>query len=400
MLSTRIWCDWYVASVPERYVLLGLRLGRLRDGLVDGYFGPQQLADEAAAGVVPASEELLAEARSLRDDLAGAELEPQRRRWLAAQVEALVCVAELEAGEDVGWIETVRRCYGIDVGPTPEERFEEAHARLDAVLPGSGDLAGRLQRWNETQRVPPEKLLDAFEALTSELRRRSARLVDLPAGEGVEAELVSGKPWGAYNCYLGGLRSRIQINTDLPIHAHRPRRARRARGVSRPPHRARLQGGGASPWPGARRGIDSRHPHARVPRLGGNRAGRSRAGARRRLADGGRRDPEAARDRGRRRRRRPRRRRARRSSTMSPSTSPTSHASRAGARTSSPPTTAAGRSPRSASPASGFEFATHPFWSAYTPTYVVGPRLIGAYLDHHPDGLRDLLTEELTTADL
>ena len=185
--------------------------------------------------------------------------------------------AELEAGAEIGWVETVRRCYGIDVAPTPEARFEEAHAQLDAALPGSGDLASRLrQSWNETQLVPGEKLLDAFKALTSELRRRTAELVALPEGESIEAELVSGMPWGAYNWYLGGLRSRIQINTDLPIHAHRLAVLTAHEGY--PGHHtehackeaALVRGRGYIA------GVAASHPHARVPRLGGDRPGRAR----------------------------------------------------------------------------------------------------------------------------
>ena len=36
-------------SIPERYVQLGLRLGKHLDGLVDGYFGPPELKDTANA---------------------------------------------------------------------------------------------------------------------------------------------------------------------------------------------------------------------------------------------------------------------------------------------------------------------------------------------------------------
>ena len=38
----------------------------------------------------------------------------------------------------------------------------------------------------------------------------------LPAGEDFETVLVTGKPWGAYNWYLGNFKSRIELNTDLP----------------------------------------------------------------------------------------------------------------------------------------------------------------------------------------
>jgi hypothetical protein len=208
------------ASVGERYVLLGLRLGRLVDGLVDGYFGPPELQAAAESGDPPAAGDLRAEAVALRAEVAAAELDPQQRRWLLGQLDGIACTAELTAGGRVPWGEAVRRCYGIEVGMAPEEHFERIEHRLDAVLPGSGTVADRLQRWSESQYVPTESLLDGYSALTDELRARTRRLVDLPADEGIEAELVSGKPWSAYNWYLGQRRSRIDINTDLPLRAH------------------------------------------------------------------------------------------------------------------------------------------------------------------------------------
>jgi hypothetical protein len=206
-------------SVAERYVLLGLRLGEHIDGLVDAYFGPAELKATVESEGKLDAEALIDEARALSSEIQSVEDE-QRRRWLAAQVEGLECVAELVAGRKVGWRESVRRCYGLDVEPGPEERFAEAHQKLAAALPGDGDLAERLETWNESQRVPADKLLPAFGALVDELREETRRFVTLPEGEGIDVELVTGKPWAAFNWYQGGLQSRIEISTDLPIRAY------------------------------------------------------------------------------------------------------------------------------------------------------------------------------------
>ncbi|HET9673922.1 MAG TPA: hypothetical protein VFP31_03865 [Gaiellaceae bacterium] len=203
-------------SIAERYLRLGLGLGKHVEGLVDGYFGPPELAEDDRQSL----EELLEEARSLRAHAASADLDEQRRRWLTAQVDGLECVTEMTAGTEVAWREAVRRCYGIEVERTPEEHFEEAHATLDAALPGSGDLAERLEAWRMTQDVPRDKLLPGFHALVDELRIRTRDIVELPEGERFDAQLVSGQPWGAYNWYLGDLESRIDINTDLPVRSY------------------------------------------------------------------------------------------------------------------------------------------------------------------------------------
>lgn len=210
-------------SIAERYVLLALRLGKHVDGLVDGYFGPPELQTTVDDEEPSPPQALLEEATWLLDELADTEdkaYDSQRRRWLDGQLRGLACVAELASGAELLWPETVRRCYGIEVTPMPEERFAEAHRRLDEALPGSGELAIRLQEWKRSQEVPREKLLAAFDALVDGLRARTRELVDLPEGEHLERELVEGQPWGAYNWYLGERKSRIEINADLPFRSY------------------------------------------------------------------------------------------------------------------------------------------------------------------------------------
>lgn len=208
-----------MSSIAERYLLLGLRLGEHVDGLVDVYFGPEEL-QAAARESTPDPQTLAGEASALLADIAEADLDEQRRRWLSAQVVGLECVARMLAGEAVPWSEAVRRCYGIEVERTPESTFEAMHARLDAALPGSGDLADRLQRWDETQNVPEASVLDAFAALADDLRERTRALVGLPEGEHIDPVVVTERPWSAYNWYLGGLASRIELNSDLPFRSY------------------------------------------------------------------------------------------------------------------------------------------------------------------------------------
>ncbi len=207
-------------TIPERFVLLGLRLGKHLDGLIDGYFGPPALKDAVDASEPPTPEALGEEAAALLADVQSWDEDPQRRRWLACQVEGLLCVAEIVSGKEVGWREAVQRCYGIDVEPIPEARFAAAHEQLEAALPGDGDLARRLQAWNHSQELPAEKVIPAFDALVERLRAETSKLVELPEGERIDAETVSDQPWSAYNWYLGDRKSRIEINTDLPMRSY------------------------------------------------------------------------------------------------------------------------------------------------------------------------------------
>lgn len=203
----------------HRYLEVGLRVGRHLDGLVDAYYGPadleQRVADEPRREL-PA---LVADLRSLVADLdAGdGDLDAVRRRWLRAQAAGLHTAARKLAGEDVAFLDEVESCYGVRPEWVDHEVYAEAHRRLDAVLPGSGPLAERYDAWRTTHHIPVEKLPAAVHTLAEAFRERTATAFGLPDGEHVEFELVSDEPWSGFNYYEGGLRSRVAINTDLPV---------------------------------------------------------------------------------------------------------------------------------------------------------------------------------------
>jgi hypothetical protein len=113
-----------VTDVVHRYLRLGLRLGRLEDGLVDTYFGPGEPAQAVAAEPAP--------------------------------------------------------------------------------------------RWRESMHVPADRIGPLVTAAISAARAWTERLVALPAGEGVELELVHDQPWSGFNQYLGDLRGRVSVNADMP----------------------------------------------------------------------------------------------------------------------------------------------------------------------------------------
>ncbi len=201
-----------------RYLQLGLALGRHVDGLVDAYFGPTALAVTATEGpVVPAARLAGAARRLLADLQTGDDPEPSRRHWLAAQVRGLHTTAARLAGEALGYADEVEACYGVRPRMVPEDTLAEAHRRLDAALPGAHDLQSRYGAWREAQAVPTGQLEAAVASLLEDLRERTQRCFGLPEGEHVDIELVTHQPWSGFNYYLGGLRSRVAINVDLPV---------------------------------------------------------------------------------------------------------------------------------------------------------------------------------------
>ena len=193
----------------ERYLELCLRLGRHIDGLVDAYYGPAEIKERVGA------EELRDPAALVED--AGSLLGAAETDWLRAQLVGLETVARRLAGEQIPYEDEVERCYGVRPEWVPEESFEEAHRELDEVLPGKGSLAERYQAWREGDGLRGDSLAAAFDGLAEDFRSRTKALFDLPEGESIEVDYVSDEPWTAFNYYLGDLRSRIAVNTDVPM---------------------------------------------------------------------------------------------------------------------------------------------------------------------------------------
>jgi hypothetical protein len=196
--------------MTDDYIRLGLRLGRHVDGLVDSYYGPPELKQEVDAEPLREPAELVADAGRLLESAEG---------WLRHQVVGLETVARKLAGEEISYADEVERCYGVRPRRVPEAEFEAAHRELDRVLPEDGTLAERYQAWREGDPLPREHLGPALEALSAELRRRTLETFDLPDGEAAELDYVTGEPWTAYNYYLGRLRSRVAVNTDVDMNA-------------------------------------------------------------------------------------------------------------------------------------------------------------------------------------
>jgi hypothetical protein len=192
----------------EHYLLLGLRLGRHIDGLVDSYYGPAELKEQVDAEELVPATQLVDDARALLDSLDDG--------YLRDQVHGCWTCARVLAGEQLSYSDEVEGSYGVRPERTPEVVFERAHAELDALLPGDGSLSERRRAWRERFACPGDKAVAVLEELLPLMRARTLEVVDLPDGERVVLEPVSDEPWWAFNYYLGDLASRVVLNTDIP----------------------------------------------------------------------------------------------------------------------------------------------------------------------------------------
>lgn len=209
-----------LGAVAERYVRLVLAVGRHDPGFVDAYYGPPAWKSDSEKGEPRPLPELLAEARVLVTAARRAPASP-RQAFLDRQLVAVEAYLRRLGGEPMSLAKEARLLFDIDPPDVDPRVLEQAGATLEALLPGEGDMEVRAESFRKRYQVPAERLKAVVDLTLAELRRRTAAMVALPAGERFEVVFVSNQPWGAYNWYQGGLASRIEINTDTPLELDR-----------------------------------------------------------------------------------------------------------------------------------------------------------------------------------
>ena len=213
-------------QAAEAYVKLVLRVAQHDKDYLDAWFGPEAWMAQAKAD--PRSvEQLRADASDLAGRLANMDAAPlsgpdrARRAFLLSQLGAVSVKTGVMLGSRPRYREEAEGLYGVRPELKPISVFDPALAEVERLIPGDGALHERVSAYRARFAVPKDRLEAVVRAAVAECRRRTAEHIPLPAGEGVSIEMVSGKPWAAYNWYKGGGRSLIQVNTDYPLQVER-----------------------------------------------------------------------------------------------------------------------------------------------------------------------------------
>ncbi len=208
-------------AIAERYVHLVLATGEIDPGYVDAYYGPAEWR-ETARSENASKADLLERARTLREDLASTAIPADalmklRREYLVKQIDALVTYLEILGGKELSFDAEAKALYDAEPPHHDAAHFDAILADIDALVPGDGPLAERVENFRKQFVIPQDRLATVFEAAMRECRTRTLMHLPLPAQESFRIEYVNDKPWSGYNWYQGDAHSLIQVNTDLPI---------------------------------------------------------------------------------------------------------------------------------------------------------------------------------------
>jgi hypothetical protein len=210
-----------IDPISSEYLSLSFAIRRLFPDFIDAYFGPPEIEESAKLEPDPEPAELVRRALALADRVAAGDYPDSRKLYLSAQIRAMESIARRLAGEEIAYVDEVRTCFDIEPMFTPESTFEAAIEELESLLPGQGDVRERMITRKAGFVVTPDVARQLIDLINEETCRRTEAFVPLPPGNEVEIRFVEDKPWGGYNWYLGDYRSRVDVNTDLPIHANR-----------------------------------------------------------------------------------------------------------------------------------------------------------------------------------
>ncbi|HSJ89446.1 MAG TPA: hypothetical protein VK909_19700 [Anaerolineales bacterium] len=202
----------------EEFVRLALAIDEHMPGYVDAYIGPEEWRVQAKQQGKISLSELSKQTDELATQLSKADgIDAQRKDYLARQLTAMQMTLRLLSGEKVSLADEVQALYDIQPTWKEESNFEEAHKLLDDVLPGNGSLRERMTTWKQSLEISVDKVKVLLPHIINKLRVLTREKFGLPDGEGFNVEFVADQPWSAYNWYLGNSKSRIEINTDMPM---------------------------------------------------------------------------------------------------------------------------------------------------------------------------------------
>jgi hypothetical protein len=204
-------------QIGRSYLTLALHLDQHLEGFIDAYYGPSELKAEVQSGNSRPLDMLASDARELQQAIDASGYDAQRKGYLTRQTRAMSAVIRNLSGERLSFVEEVEAYFDVTPEMTDEDVFEAYHAEMDSLLPGRGPLSQRVLGCRKSVELQGGRILPIFEALVRECRRRTRSLVELPEEEEVSLQLVQDESWRAYNWYLGHYRSRIEVNTDLPL---------------------------------------------------------------------------------------------------------------------------------------------------------------------------------------
>jgi hypothetical protein len=210
-------------AIARDYVVLQLAIGEKEEGYIDAFYGDDGLKAQGVSLAGSSDLPALSQRVAALDGrvAASAEQEPRRAAFLRAQLKAAATRLRMLQGERLPFAKEAEGLFGVRPELRPLAAYDPVLQRIEQLVPGPGSLADRVDTYQNRFTIPKERLEEVFRTAIAACRRATVENISLPSTERFDLAFVTGKSWSGYNYYLGGYKSRIEINTDLPIRLSR-----------------------------------------------------------------------------------------------------------------------------------------------------------------------------------
>ena len=202
----------------KRYLLLGLRIGKLIEGYVDSYYGPPELNEIVDKEQPSSPKKLLSFCNDLQQDLPNQGFTDNRIKALNKILGAMETSWKVANGKNIPYLEQVYKFYDIKPELIDDSIFYKAAEKLDELYRGNGSLSERLNSLEKQRTIPVERFEEIYNHAFEILQTRTKELFPdlLPNSEEINVKIVKNQPGLANTIYLGNFKTQIELNADIP----------------------------------------------------------------------------------------------------------------------------------------------------------------------------------------
>lgn len=216
-----------INALAKNYVQLGLTAGHHKAQLVDAFVGPADWQPQGTKEDYPLAvlAQQGAELTARLTQVTGADA--QRLHWLQRHASSLrdnIAILEHAQSDPEGrnrlfsLTEETERLYDVTPTRIPESEYDESLRQLEALLPGTGDLAERWQAHKQRRSIDAETALRLLnDVICPHVENLAEAIYSHPPGNSFDLELVGGVTWKGYNVWKGGNHSQVMFNKDIPL---------------------------------------------------------------------------------------------------------------------------------------------------------------------------------------
>ena len=205
-----------VSEFGKNYLLLALRIGKHINNYVDSYFGPNELSNLVDNEVKTSPKKLLKDCTLLQSTLEDQGYTKKRTNFLRKMLRAMETSIRLQNGNNIPYIDQVRRLYDIEPTLIADSYFYQIAEDLSEAYQGKGMLEEKMKSTRKKRKIPKKKVIPMFHKSIDYVAKRTKELFFnlLPEDEEITINKVRKIFYGVKDWYLGNFKSRIDVNLD------------------------------------------------------------------------------------------------------------------------------------------------------------------------------------------